>query len=128
MTAGTTAKILIADDFEVMRAALCRCLNQLGFANIIACADGAEALARLRREPDVALVISDWKMEPVDGFALLQAVRGDDALRGKPFILVTAESEPGLAERAVAAGASFFMRKPFDAGALLSALAMLGIA
>src|ERR1700752_623647 len=124
---GTAAKILIADDLDSMRAALCRSLNQLGFANIIQCTDGADALARLRKEPDVALVISDWNMSPLDGLELLEAMRNDDVLHAKPFILVTAETEPGLAERALAAGASFFMSKPFDTSALLTALVAVGL-
>ena len=39
------------------------------------------------------LVISDWNMEPMTGFQLLQEMRTDPKLRETPFIMVTAESK-----------------------------------
>ena len=39
------------------------------------------------------LVISDWNMEPMTGYDLLQQVRADPGLGKTPFIMVTAESK-----------------------------------
>jgi len=44
------------------------------------------------RKREYGLVISDWNMEPMTGFALLQEMRTDPSLCEIPFILVTAES------------------------------------
>jgi two-component system chemotaxis response regulator CheY len=120
------AKILIVDDLEHMRAALKGALARLGFSKVMACGDGTEALAALRSE-DFSLVISDWRMEPMDGLQLLAEIRADTGLSALPFILVTAETEPNLHERATAAGASLVLNKPFGAEALRSALAGLNV-
>ena len=120
------AKILIVDDLEHMRAALKGALARLGFNQVQACGDGEEALAALRSE-DFSLVISDWRMEPMDGLQLLAEIRADIGLAALPFILVTAETEPTLRARATAAGASAVLNKPFGAEALRSALADLNV-
>src|SRR3982751_311085 len=100
-----SAKILIVDDLEHMRIALKGALSRLGFDAVQACGDGREALAALRAD-DFSLVISDWRMEPMDGLQLLAEIRADTGLSALPFILVTAESEPTIHQRATAAGAS----------------------
>lgn len=119
------AKILVVDDLAGMRAALCQTLGKLGFESVTACADGIQALDHLKTH-DVALVISDWQMEPMDGLALLREVRGDARLKALPFILVSGEATPALRERANAAGASLVLGKPFGPETLREALAGLG--
>lgn len=119
------AKILVVDDLAGMRAALRQALGKLGFDAVIECADGAQALDRLRAG-DITLVISDWQMEPMDGIALLQAVREDAKLNTLPFILVSGEATPSLRARADAAGASLVLSKPFGPETLREALAGLG--
>ena len=120
------AKILIVDDLEHMRIALKGALARLGFNEVEAAGDGEEALAALR-STDFSLVISDWRMEPMDGLQLLAKIRADIDLAALPFILVTAETEPTLRARATAAGASAVLNKPFGAEALRSALADLNV-
>lgn len=119
------AKILVVDDLAGMRAALCQALGKLGFESVTACADGIQALDHLKTH-DVALVISDWQMEPMDGLALLREVRSDARLKALPFILVSGEATPALRERANAAGASLVLGKPFGPETLREALAGLG--
>src|SRR5581483_5328852 len=97
-----SSKILIVDDLEHMRTALKGALARLGFNEVQACGDGREALAALRSD-DFSLVISDWRMEPMDGLQLLAEIRADTGLAALPFILVTAETEPTLPQRAAAA-------------------------
>lgn len=119
------AKILVVDDLAGMRSALRQALGRLGFDAVVECADGAEALDCLRRD-DITLVISDWQMEPMDGLALLQEVRGDARLAALPFILVSGEATPALHQRANAAGVSLVLSKPFGPEDLRVALAGLG--
>jgi two-component system, chemotaxis family, chemotaxis protein CheY len=123
MTFAINAKIVIVDDLPDMRRALADCLRRLGYANVIACTDGGEALGVLVKESDVTLVISDWNMEPVDGLGLLAGMRRDPRLKGLPFILVSAEAGPFRRNQAMEAGVSLFMAKPFGIEALRDALA-----
>ena len=122
MHLSSNAKILIADDMTAMRVALRRAFVQMGYNNIIEAADGAEAFAILEANDDTALVISDWNMEPMDGLALLAAVRAAIRLQKLPFILMSAEVSQSLRDKAGTAGASLVLPKPFDVKILRKAI------
>ena len=64
------------------------------------------------------LVISDWNMEPMTGFDLLQKVRSDPRLGETPFIMVTAESKTENVIAAKKAGVNNYIVKPFNAQTL----------
>ena len=72
------------------------------------------------RERKYGLVISDWNMEPMTGYDLLQEVRSDPALSEIPFIMVTAESKTENVIAAKKAGVSNYIVKPFNAQTLKS--------
>ena len=63
-------------------------------------------------------MISDWNMEPMSGFELLQKVREETALAETPFIIVTAESKTENVVAAKKAGVSNYIVKPFNAQTL----------
>ena len=66
-------QILVVDDNRSAADALARVLRKAGDA-VETCYDGATAIERIReRRPDV--VLTDLKMEPVDGMAVLTAAR-----------------------------------------------------
>ena len=70
------------------------------------------------RERKYGLVISDWNMEPMTGYDLLQQVRSDPSLAETPFIMVTAESKTENVIAAKKAGVSNYIVKPFNAQTL----------
>ena len=47
----------------------------------------------LEKEPDVALIISDWNMPEMDGFELLKWVRTNEATKSVPFLMATGRGE-----------------------------------
>jgi two-component system chemotaxis response regulator CheY len=94
-------------------------LKQLGFEQVDDANDGSSALAKLRKR-DYGLVISDWNMEPMTGYDLLQQVRNDPGLQETPFIMVTAESKTENVIAAKKAGVSNYIVKPFNAQTLKS--------
>jgi two-component system chemotaxis response regulator CheY len=107
-------KVLIADDSRVMRQIVTRTLRQAGFGGleVIEAADGQELCAAVSDErPD--LVISDWNMPGMTGIEALRALRG--AGNDVAFGFVTSECTPPMEEAAKAAGARFFITKPFSA-------------
>jgi two-component system, chemotaxis family, chemotaxis protein CheY len=65
-------------------------------------------------------------MEPMDGLALLRAVRADARFRTLPFILISADAG-AVRDKAADAGASLVLSKPFDANALRAAIAELAL-
>ena len=120
-----SAKILIVDDLMPMRTALRSALKRMGYEYVIEAADGTEALAALDVDGDTALVISDWNMEPMDGLALLVAIRADDRFQKLPFMLISAQGDQTLFTKAYAAGASLVLPKPFNVEILRKAITEL---
>ncbi|MEE8296725.1 MAG: response regulator, partial [Hyphomicrobium sp.] len=92
MAVDKNMPVLIVDDYKTMLRIVRNLLRQLGFNNVEEATDGAAALAKARQQ-NFGLIISDWNMEPMTGLQLLKEVRADDALKGTPFIMITAESK-----------------------------------
>lgn len=107
--------VLVVEDDEALREALCETLRLEGF-RVVAAADGNEALRRIETEP-VGLVVSDVRMAPMDGHDLLRRIK---ARRPElPVVMMTAY---GTIERAVEAmreGAADYLVKPFEPVALV---------
>ena len=112
MAVDKSMKVLVVDDFATMRRIVKGVLKQLGFCNIIEAEDGSEALKEMQKEA-VGLVVSDWNMPNMTGLELLKAVRGDENLKGTPFIMVTAEGQKENVVEAVKAGVNNYIIKPF---------------
>ena len=109
--------VLIVDDYKTMLRIIKNLLGQIGFNNVDEATDGTMAFAKLK-EKKYGLVISDWNMEPMSGFELLQKVRADAELKAMPFILVTAESKTENVIAAKQAGVNNYIVKPFNAETL----------
>ena len=110
-------KFLVVDDFSTMRRIVRNLLKELGFANADEAEDGAIALQKLKAG-GFDFVISDWNMPNMDGLALLQAIRADEALKKLPVLMVTAEAKKENIVAAAAAGANGYVVKPFTAATL----------
>ena len=107
--------ILVADDEPLIRAFLCDWLNENGFATAEA-ADGNQAIARLLRDRDIALVFSDVGMPGCDGITLAAWMR--DNRPEIPVILASAETMPGASMPGVN-----FLAKPYDLTAVVQCIA-----
>ena len=113
------ASVLIVEDEPTLREALCDTLDLAGYT-VAAAGNGREALEMLARE-DIAMVISDVQMQPMDGHVLLERIRQQRP--DLPVLLMTAY---GSIEKAVAAirnGAVDYLVKPFDADVLVDMVA-----
>ena len=122
MKLDPAAKICIVDDTSSMLIGLRRALLKLGYGTVIEATNGQEAFAGLEANADTALVISDWNMAPMDGLALLAAVRADKRFHKLPFILISADAGPHLREKAAQLDVSLVLAKPFDAEKLRAAI------
>ncbi len=108
--------ILIVEDDPDLREALSATLHLAGYENLTA-ADGEQALQQLASH-SIGLVISDVQMRPMDGHALLQAVKC--RFPAVPVILMTAFGEIGKAVAAMRTGACDYLTKPFESASLLA--------
>ncbi len=116
-------RILLVEDAAVTRNMEQGMLRELGHSNVLTAADGAEALRLLRERPDIDLVISDWNMPELTGMELLERIRSDERYAGLPFLMATAQAGRADRDRAMAAGATGVIPKPFDAEELREAIA-----
>lgn len=117
MAVDHSMPVLVVDDYSTMVRIIRNLLKQLGFVEIDEANDGSAALAKMRQR-QYGLVISDWNMEPMTGYDLLQQVRADEALAHTPFIMITAESKTENIIAAKRAGVSNYIVKPFNAQTL----------
>lgn len=117
MAVDMNMPILIIDDYKTMLRIIRNLLKQLGFDNVDEATDGSMALAKMRTA-SYGLVISDWNMEPMTGYQLLQEVRADETLKATPFIMITAESKTDNVIAAKKAGVNNYIVKPFNAATL----------
>jgi DNA-binding response OmpR family regulator len=110
------ARVLLVDDDPEIVQFLALLLDLEGFETVVA-TRGDEALAASIAEPP-SVVLVDVAMPELDGLELCRRMRA--AGIACPIVVVSARPAPDLPERARAAGADDFMRKPFDNAELLS--------
>jgi two-component system, chemotaxis family, chemotaxis protein CheY len=114
--------ILVIDDMLSMRQLIKAELRNLGFLLICEAdngADGLELVHRMRAVGNpIELILSDWAMPKMDGFALLTAIRANPDTAKLPFIMITAEGEQTQVVKALKAGVSNFLMKPFSPASL----------
>jgi PAS domain S-box-containing protein len=113
--------VLVVDDDAVSRHMLGQMLAGAGISAVLV-ASGAEALAQLERKPTPSAILLDLMMPQPDGHAVLKYVRSRAILRDVPVIVLTALDSDHEIERAFAAGADDYVRKPFRPGELLARL------
>ena len=110
-------KFLIVDDFSTMRRIVRGLLKEMGHVDCDEAEDGAVALAKLRNGR-FDFVVTDINMPNVNGFELLESIRGDAGLQHLPVLMVTAEARKEDIVRAAQLRASGYIVKPFSKATL----------
>lgn len=112
-------RIMVVEDDEGIREALCDLLDTEGFS-VTSAVHGADALIKLRDDnaerPDVILL--DLMMPVMDGWSFRAEQRDDPALSEIPVIVITASRQADVASLAPKA----FLKKPIDFDELLKAI------
>lgn len=109
-------RILIADDHDDNRELLRFMLGEAMY-DVHEARDGQECLQVAReRQPD--LIIIDISMPRLDGWEVFQELKADKSTSNIPCVAVTAHSEIDR-PRALEAGFSAYLSKPFRSEALL---------
>ena len=112
------AAVMVVEDDPALREALCATLDLAGYRSLPA-GDGMAALSLLERERP-ALVVSDVQMQPMDGTALLHALRRRRP--DLPVVLMTAFGTIRSAVQAVRDGVALLRRLLPDAVVLRTCL------
>jgi len=110
-------RFLIVDDFSTMRRIVRNLLKEIGYPNAEEAEDGVAALSMLKAGK-FDFVVSDINMPNLDGFGLLKSIRADEALKGLPVLMVTAEAKKEDIIQAAQGGANGYIVKPFTKATL----------
>src|SRR5215212_2938840 len=109
---------LVVDDSKVMREMEMACLRAIEGIVFTQAASGLEALERLSLKP-FDFVVLDLNMPDIGGYEVIEFIRGQDKLKTLPILVVTTRGDESSRTKALEAGATRFMTKPFSPEALL---------
>lgn len=110
--------VYVVDDDEAIRRSISFLLKTSGYA-VKAYASGAEFLAEAGRL-ERGCILLDVRMPDIDGMEVQQRLRESGVLL--PVIIMTGHGDIDMAVRAMKAGASDFIEKPFEKALLFDAL------
>jgi len=118
MNPGSPSKVLVVDDDPEIVTFLSTLLELEGIESSVA-TSAAAALEQLQQgAPD--LVLLDIAMPDRDGIDLCKELKSDPRTAEVPVFVVSARPGKDVVERALAAGAEEFIRKPFENAELIS--------
>ncbi len=116
----TVTKVLVIDDEATIRDVIVMTLRKNNF-DVYGAGNGMEGLELARKQlPD--LIICDVRMELVDGYQVLTAIRNDPLTAWIPFILITAEQSPRSMRQGMQLGADDYLLKPFSPAEIVAAV------
>src|SRR3990172_9848805 len=113
-------KILIVDDERDIVKALTLRLGVSGY-QVVAAYDGVQGVFLAYKEkPD--LILLDIRMPAGDGFSVAEKLKQSSRTTRIPIIFLTGSPEEEAVEKALALGARFYIKKPYDPEELLDAI------
>lgn len=110
-------KILLAEDEEALRMLIVDTLEDDDI-QVDEAQDGEEAL-RFIQKKEYDLIILDNMMPIMTGLEVIEKVRADERENHVKILMLTAKSQASEQKSVLAAGADYFMEKPFSPLALL---------
>src|SRR3712207_3941926 len=120
---STPVRVLVVDDAATVRLYHNSLLTEAGFT-VEEAANGLEAVEAALNTP-YDLFVVDVNMPKMNGYACVEALRGDTVGTTAPVLMISTEDRPGDADRAYAAGANLYLVKPVDGERLVRVAAML---
>ncbi len=109
------AKILVADDEQLIRKLIGDCLKKEGH-QVLEAEDGEKALELFRSNKDISLALLDIMMPEIDGWQVCKKIRETS---GIPVILVSARSQDFDQIMGFESGADDYVTKPFSLAVLM---------
>ncbi len=116
----TKKLIVVVDDSSTVVKFVSFALRNKGFKVITAC-DGMEAMEKISASSDgVDMVITDLNMPNVDGYTLIDTLRGNKNYAETPIIILSSEEDDDDKKRGMEVGANSYLVKPFRSDSLLA--------
>ncbi len=105
--------LLVVDDSEFLRRAIRNMLILYGFT-VLEADNGVSALETLEAHPEIRLVVTDYEMPGMDGFALCRKIREKHGREQLAVIGVSSFEDDLLSVAFIKNGANDFLAKPFQ--------------
>jgi two-component system, chemotaxis family, chemotaxis protein CheY len=110
-------KVLIVDDSLVMRKLITTVLAKAGITDVVHAQNGLEAVSSTQTA-QFDLILMDWNMPQMGGIEAVTQIRQSGIKT--PIVMVTTEAEKERIIKALQAGATNYLIKPFEPEALIS--------
>jgi DNA-binding response OmpR family regulator len=111
-------QILVVDDESDLVRGISLRLTAAGFGTCSACDGDSAIAAAVRRKPDA--IVLDVRMPGRDGLSVLKELRSGESTWHIPVVMLSASLVDQ--QRALDAGAHFFLPKPYDGKQLVAAI------
>jgi two-component system chemotaxis response regulator CheY len=118
-------RALVVDDSSTMRKILKIVLQKRGY-EVLEAKNGIDALIVMEGNA-IELMLVDWNMPEMNGFALLSQVRQDRRFDNVKIVMVTTETGMSEMANALAAGADEYIMKPFTSEVVFEKLQLIGL-
>ncbi|MCE5311871.1 MAG: response regulator [Nitrospiraceae bacterium] len=112
-----TGVVLVVDDSLSIRKYASSFLEQRNFT-VLTASNGLEAFNILQDNDKIDLIMTDLEMPVMHGYELIGRVKESHKLRNIPIVVLTSRSADKHKDKALSAGASDFLVKPFDENTL----------
>ena len=123
-TNQASSRVLVADDDPVIRHLVASLLKKNGHTPVVA-NDGREAYRILQSDANFKAAIFDMMMPYLEGLDIIRYMRTERRLMRIPVMMITSERDLKVMTNSFAAGATFFLPKPFTTEQLQTTLGML---
>jgi two-component system, chemotaxis family, chemotaxis protein CheY len=119
-------RFLVIDDHSLILRMVAATLRENGATEIDEASDGAAAIEKIRKAAQDSnpyhVVMLDWALPRINGYEILLTCRADPRCNNMAVIMLTAESEETNIVKALEAGATAYITKPFKPDQFLKKL------
>jgi two-component system chemotaxis response regulator CheY len=119
-------QVLLVEDSRAVRDFVSSILESVGVFEVHEVDNGFEALRALPRA-EYQLIVTDVNMPDVNGIELIRFVRQNAKFAQTPIIVISTDAANTDTQRAIEAGASAYLAKPFTPEQFIEALARVGL-
>jgi len=118
--------ILVVDDSPLIRKAIRRIIEPMGFA-VVEAGNGVEALEYLADAGSPDCILLDVEMPEMDGLTFLKTLRARGDLGQPPVVMCTTVNAMATIAEAIQHGANEYVMKPFNEAILGEKLQGIGL-
>lgn len=111
----SNVRVLVVDDAKFILERVKKIVNQAFPSYELDTALNGQEAKTLMEQQAYDIILCDWEMPEMSGLELLQWTRRDDTHKSVPFLMVTSRGERSYVLKAIQAGVTDYLGKPFNA-------------